>query len=243
MKAKCGGSRFELQGKNQEVHSSLEPLHFAFIVFFLVAAAPSAKLPLIEVPATKTTSDTMVVFVSGDGGWAKIDKSISRILADNGMPVVGLNALQYFWTKRTPDSAARDLQSIVDSYLAKWKKERVLYVGYSRGADVLPAMINRLPPALRSRTRLVAMLGPSTKVEFEFHLSDWMHSSSAGYAVKPEVEKLQGQRILCLSGEDDKDSLCRELSETHIDIVTLRGAHHFDGGYDKLARIILDHLR
>ena len=58
--------------------------------------------------------------------------------------------------------------------------------------------------------------------------------------MKPEVDKLHGHSILCLSGEDDKDSLCRELSGPHINIVTLKGAHHFDGGYERLGRIILD---
>jgi len=74
------------------------------------ALAAEQKLPLVEVPSTRGASDTLVVFVSGDGGWAAIDKSISKVLADNGLPVVGLNALQYFWTKRTPDTAARDLE-------------------------------------------------------------------------------------------------------------------------------------
>src|SRR5256886_17508352 len=112
------------------------------LAFLFAAAVSTAKLPLIEVPVMKGTSDTLVVFVSGDGGWAKIDKSISAVLADNGMPVVGLNALQYFWTKRTPETASRDLQSIIDRYLTGWKKSRLLLVGYSRGADVLPAMIS-----------------------------------------------------------------------------------------------------
>jgi type IV secretory pathway VirJ component len=209
----------------------------------LAAAVTTAKLPLIEVPATKGTSDTLVVFVSGDGGWAKIDRSISKILAENGMPVVGLSALQYFWTKRTPDSAARDLQSILEKYLATWKKERVLFVGYSRGADVLPFMINRLPAELRSKTRLIALLGPSPKVEFEFHVGDWMRASSkSGYQVKPEVDRLSSQNIVCLFGEDDTDSLCPIVSGPRIKTVMLKGAHHFDGGYEKLARVILAHL-
>ncbi|MDQ6802824.1 MAG: virulence factor [Acidobacteriota bacterium] len=208
------------------------------------AAVATAKLPLIEVPATKGSSDTLVVFVSGDGGWAKIDKSISKVFAENGMPVVGLNALQYFWTKRTPDSAARDLQSILERYLKTWKKERVLFVGYSRGADVLPFMINRLPPELRSKTRLIALLGPSPKVEFEFHVGDWMRSTSkTGYAVKPELDRLSSHNIVCLFGEDDKDSLCPVVSGPRISTVMLKGAHHFDGGYEKLASIILLHLK
>jgi type IV secretory pathway VirJ component len=211
------------------------------LVFLLLTAAP-AKLPLVEVPATRGTSDTMVVFVSGDGGWAAIDREISKVLAAGGMPVVGLNALQYFWTKRTPESASRDLATIIDTHLARWQKSRVLLVGYSRGADVLPAMITRLPLATRARIRSIALLGPSPRVQFEFHVSDWMRNSAAGLAVKPEVDKLN-EPVLCLSGEDDPDSLCRQLGgRPHITVLTLKGAHHFDGGYEKLGRIILEHL-
>lgn len=213
------------------------------MIFALAFAIAAANLPLVEVPATHGTSDTMVVFVSGDGGWAKIDKEISGVLAENGMPVVGLNALQYFWKKRTPDSASRDLQQIVETYLPKWEKERVLFVGYSRGADVLPAMISRLPAAMQARTRMIALLGPSPKVDFEFHVADWMHSSSSGDPVKPEVDKLNAHRILCLWGEEDSDSLCQQLSGPRVTVVMLKGAHHFDGSYDRLARIILDHLQ
>ncbi len=210
----------------------------------LFAIATATKLPLIEVPATRGDSDTLVVFVSGDGGWANIDKTMSRILADHGMPVVGLNALQYFWKKRTPDEASRDLQRILGTYLPKWKKDRVLFIGYSRGADVLPAMINRLPQQLQSRTRMIALLGASPKVEFEFHVGDWMRTSSkSGYLVRPEVDKLSSQNILCIYGEDDKDSLCPALKGPRIGTLMLKGAHHFDGGYDKLATIILDRLQ
>jgi type IV secretory pathway VirJ component len=216
---------------------------FTILLCAVSALAAEQKLPLVEVPSTRGASDTLVVFVSGDGGWAAIDKSISRVLADNGLPVVGLNALQYFWTKRTPDTAARDLQTICDRYLATWKKGRLLFVGYSRGADVLPAMISRLSPELRSKIRLIALLGPSPRVQFEFHVTDWVHTAATGLAVKPEVDKLHGHSILCLSGEDDKDSLCRELSGPHINIVTLKGAHHFDGGYERLGRIILEQLK
>jgi type IV secretory pathway VirJ component len=208
-----------------------------------VTVAAAEKLPLVEVPSTHGVSDTLVVFVSGDGGWAAIDKSISKVLADNGLPVVGLNALQYFWTKRTPDTAARDLETICERYLATWKKGRVLFVGYSRGADVLPAMISRLSPELQSKIRLIALLGPSPKVQFEFHVTDWLHSASTGVAVKPEVEKLNAHSILCLSGEDDKDSLCRELRGPRINVVLLKGSHHFDGGYEKLGHLILEQLK
>jgi len=37
-------------------------------------------LPLIELPASDGATDTLAVIVSGDGGWAGLDKSVSRAL-------------------------------------------------------------------------------------------------------------------------------------------------------------------
>lgn len=217
------------------------------LLLLLSAAAASAAepaLPLVEVPATHGVSDTLVVFVSGDGGWAAIDREISAVLTAEGMPVVGLNALKYFWTRRTPETASRDLATIIDRYLSTWHKSRVLLVGYSRGADVLPAMVSRLPLETQARIRMIALLGLSPTVELEFHVADWMRNTSEGIPVKPDVDKLTSQQILCLSGEDDRDSLCPQLTgRPHIDVVTLKGAHHFDGGYAKLGQIIIEHLK
>ncbi len=211
-------------------------------LLFAVLLATAKPLPLIDVPPVRGSSDTLVVFVSGDGGWAKIDKSISGVLANEGMPVVGLNSLQYFWTKRTPEVAAHDLGTIIDSGLARWKKRNVILVGYSRGADVLPAMVARLTPEQQSKIRLLTLLAPSPKVEFEFHVADWMHDSNKGMAVAPELAKLTSTKTLCVWGDDDTDSLCRGLALPHVKVVTLHGSHHFDGDYAKLARIILEAL-
>jgi type IV secretory pathway VirJ component len=211
-----------------------------FLLLTLVLA--TANLPLIDVPPTGGSSDTLVVLVSGDGGWAKIDKSISGVLASEGMPVVGLNSLQYFWTKRTPETASHDLGTIIDTSLSRWKKQNVVLIGYSRGADVLPAMVARLTPEQRSKVRLLALLSPSPRVEFEFHVTDWMHDSKKGLAVEPELAKLTSTKTLCIWGDDDTESLCRGLALSHVRVVTLHGSHHFDGDYAKLARIILEAL-
>jgi type IV secretory pathway VirJ component len=213
------------------------------LLLTILLAVQSAKLPLVEVPAVRGTSDTLVVFVSGDGGWAALDKTVAGVLSENGLPVVGLNALQYFWTKRTPEQASRDLQTIIDTYRTKWNRSRVVLVGYSRGADVLPAMVARLAPAEQKKVRLIALLGPSPKVQFEFHMTDWLHDRGDGVLVKPEVDKLVGQHVVCIAGEDDHDSLCPSLHAPAVHVVMLKGAHHFDGGYEKLARIILDELK
>jgi type IV secretory pathway VirJ component len=213
------------------------------------AAAPSrasavvevGDLPLIEVPARGAVTDMLGVVISGDGGWAGIDRELGESMAEHGIGVVGLNSLQYFWTKKSPDVAAADLQRILRHYLAVWGKARVLLVGYSRGAEVLPFMADRLAPELRSKVVLIALLGPTPSVEFEFHVADWLGGSGERNAlpVRPEIEKLAGSRILCFYGEEERDSLCPSLPASLATAVSLQGAHHFGGDYAGIARTIL----
>ena len=99
--------------------------------------------------------------VSGDGGWAALDRDIAARLARAGLAVVGLDALRYFWKRRDPQQAAAALGRILRHYLAAWDRHEVAVIGYSRGAEVVPFMVDRLAPDLLAKVRLVALLGPS----------------------------------------------------------------------------------
>lgn len=206
---------------------------------------PVSDLPLVEVPAKGAEGSTFAVILSGDGGWASIDKDIGDTLATEGIPVVGLNALQYFWKQRTPDGTARDLERILRHYLAAWKKEEVILIGYSRGADVLPFAADRLPPDLLDRTLAIALLGPARSVAFKFHVTDWIRSGQSKTALptRPEVEKLRGRKILCFYGIEEKDSLCPDLAPELAKHYGLRGSHHLGGDYREIARMILAEAR
>jgi len=52
----------------------------------------------------------------------------------------------------------------------KWKKAQAVLLGYSLGADLLPAMAARIEPVTRARVRLITLLAPGTQAAFEFHL-------------------------------------------------------------------------
>jgi type IV secretory pathway VirJ component len=200
-------------------------------------------LPLIEVPAKARDSDAMAVFLTGDGGWAGLDRNVSGDLAAAGIPVVGLNTLKYFWTPRTPKGAAEDLNRILHYYLEHWHKKKVVLAGYSLGADVLPFMATHLPRELLDRTVLIALLGPSKETAFEFHLSDWIGGTSKGlYPVLPEVEHLNGKNLLCLYGERETDSLCPLIHQPGARAVALKGSHHFGGNFTAIAEHILKAL-
>ncbi len=198
-------------------------------------------LPLVEVPARAGTNDTFAVIISGDGGWAGIDRDLAGVISKKGIPVVGLNSLQYFWTPRKPDGSSKDLERILRHYLAAWKKQSILLIGYSLGADVLPFMASRLPMDLVTRIKLVVLLGPGMKADFEFHISEWLGSPSSkdSLPIQPEVETLKGMRVLCISAAEESNSLCPRLSGAHIQKVFLKGGHHFGGDYQGLAETII----
>lgn len=207
-----------------------------------MAGAPAAPevhdLPLIELPA-RSGSGMLALVVSGDGGWASIDRRIGETLQTRGVSVVGLNALQYFWHARTPEESSRDLARVLRHYLAAWHLGDVLLVGYSMGAEVLPFMVSRLPADLRARVRLVALLAPSRTASFEFHLSELLGGNQGDRPTAPEIERLRGLRVLCLYGSDDKNSVCPALPPGAATIVAVEGGHHFGRSYVGLADRIL----
>jgi type IV secretory pathway VirJ component len=208
--------------------------------------APEVEdLPLVEVPAANSSSDALAVIISGDGGWASIDRDLGKMLADSGVSVVGVNSLQYFWTRRTPETAAADLDRVLRHYLAAWNKRRVVLAGYSMGADVLSFMTARLPQDLLSKVALIALLGPSTSIDFEFHFTDWFSEVRRGtdLRVAPEIEKLRGKQILCFFGTEEEDNLCKLLPAGLVRLEAMKDGHHYGGDYRTIAEIILKELR
>ncbi len=209
------------------------------------ATLPEVRdLPLVEVPAAASASagaeDTFAVLLTGDGGWAGLDQDVAAALAARGVPVVGLNTLKYFWSVRTPEAAAGDLERIIRRYGAAWKRSRVLLVGYSFGADVLPFLYTRLPAEVRESVKTVNLLGLSDTASFEFHVADWIPGSEDdGRPTKPEIARMAGASVLCLYGAEEADSPCRKLTAPGVTAVALSGGHHFDGDYGALAQQIL----
>ena len=201
--------------------------------------ASLAELPIVEVEPTGGTSDSFAVLLSGDGGWAGIDKEVASLLAERGVPTAGLDSLRYFWASRTPLGLAQDLDRIIRYYAFHWKKKNVLLVGYSQGADVLPFAVNRLPAATRSLVHLTVLIGISSTASFEFHVSNWIGKQEGGLPVMPEMSKLAAANTLCVYGDDDADSLCPKVAAPNARLVKLPGGHHFGGNYVPLAQLIV----
>jgi type IV secretory pathway VirJ component len=211
------------------------------------AAAPEppaeiSDLPLEEVHATGA-NDSFVLLLTGDGGWAGLDQELAARLAADGVPTVGLNSLKYFWTLRSPGQTAHDVARVMRHYLSAWNKQKVLLVGYSFGADVLPFVVNRLPQDLRARIASVSLLGIDAHASFEISIADWVGNDEGGPRTQPEVTALGPLPVLCVYGEGEADSICPGLPAGSVVRVQVGHGHHFSGDYAELADRILAFAR
>lgn len=214
----------------------------AVLAFAMMLWSSQLNVPgLVEVPARISRGDTMAILYTGDGGWRTTDKGIARILSDNGIPVVGINTLRYFWTRRTPEKSAEDFARIVLHYQAAWKKRRIIAIGYSFGADALPFMLARTARPLLERVDLLALLAPTKTVDFEFHVKQWFSEEPlpGSVPVLPEIKKLKGIKIISFCGALDGEALCRDLPPGFRRVFLPRIGHRFDSVYPMIAADIL----
>ncbi len=206
-----------------------------------ISAPPTSvdDLPLHEVEATNATG-RVALLVTGDGGWAGLDRELAARLAAQGTPVVALDSLRYFWQKRSPEDAAADIARVLRQYSERWHARELWLIGYSFGADVLPFIATRLPRDIQSRVAVLALLGPAPTASFEVGVSDWLPGRHAGeLALVPEIAQLTTVPILCLHGAGEKHSACPGLKEPFVTSEEVGRGHHFSGDYAGLARQIM----
>jgi len=198
---------------------------------------PIDGLPLVELPVSG--SHRLAILVSGDGGWRSLDRGIAAELNRHGVAVVGWNARRYFWSEKPPQRIADDLARVMATYRQRWQADDIALVGYSFGADVMPFAYLRLPGAQRRQVRWVSLLGMSHHADFEVRLG-WIGRGYEQQApLLPALLSMPAERLQCIHGQEEKDTLCPELAVHGIAVVQRPGGHHFDRDTGQLARIIL----
>jgi type IV secretory pathway VirJ component len=197
-------------------------------------------LPLRVLPAP-SPSPVLALVMSGDGNWAHFIADMADALVARGIPVVGLESRAYLSRPRTPKELTQDMERVLRTYLDVWGANRVLIVGYSRGADFAPFLVNRLPADLRARILGVGLFSPTKMASFEFHYIDLVtfKARDTDMDAVPEVEALAPLPVLCVYGTQDKDTLCPLLPEGMATVVP-RDAGHRLHEPDELADLLLD---
>ena len=228
-----------------KVYTTREPDVSALIKSYEHAApAPNsiADLPLVPLPAaagvTGGPRNSFVIFISGDGGWRDLDKTIAEALQKQGVSVVGWDSLRYFWSAKTSEQLAGDLGRVITHYGALWHSSHVALVGYSFGADAIPFAYNRLPAELQSHVSLLGLLALSKSAAFEIEVEGYIGmEGDSDKPLAPELPRLPAGKVLCFYGEDDADdSACPDFAgRVGAQVVKTEGGHHFDEAYEPLA--------
>ncbi|UFQ97726.1 virulence factor family protein [Pseudomonas wenzhouensis] len=201
-------------------------------------AGQGAAMPVIEHPSAQT-ADTLTLFYSGDGGWRDLDRASAEHMAAAGYPVVGIDTLRYYWQHKSPEQSAADLSRLMQQYRDKWHIKRFVLAGYSFGADVLPAIYNRLPASDQQQVDAMLLLAFARSGSFEIAVSGWLGKDGAEAPTGPELRGVPAAKVYCIYGsEEAAESGCTEAGAPGEQLM-IEGGHHFDGDYAALAQKML----
>jgi type IV secretory pathway VirJ component len=214
------------------------PLLVIGLAVLLIAARDGfAGMPLLVdyAGAPARGAPTVAVVMSGDLGLAiGMGHRIAERLEAAGIPTVGVNAPAFFLHRRTPGEVAGLVERAARKALAGHPQARLVLIGQSFGADVLPAGINRLPEDLRRRLALVALVVPTRTVYFRISPAEYFEFGKPDADARHEAAALDAAPLLCVYGERESDSLCPLLSGPRFTRVALPGGHPLRRDADRL---------
>ena len=165
-------------------------------------------------------------FLSGDGGWRDLDKTVGENYSRMAYRSLVGTACATFWSHKSPEQTARDLGAVIDTYTARWGTSKVALIGYSFGAGVLPFAYDRLSPEAKQRVVQLSLLGFETAADFEISLMGWLGAPPTKNALptEPALAPIDPSMIQCFYGKDENDSLCPSLAAKHEVTVIRTGA-------------------
>jgi type IV secretory pathway VirJ component len=91
------------------------------------------------------------------GAWRDVDKTSRTRCATRTFPLSAWITLRYFWSARSPEQTASDLDHpVLFSAIAY---QSIALIGNSIGADVLPLAYNRLSKGIRDKISVMSLSG------------------------------------------------------------------------------------
>lgn len=202
-----------------------------------------SKLPVIVLPAKVNADMPMVLLITGDGGWKDFDPKLANQFVNEKVPVVALNALHYFWSKKSPEQSTDVVKYLLNRYMDQWHKKSFILVGFSFGADVMPFIVNRLPPELMKSCKGVVLFSPGTSTDFEIHIAQMLSNHRKWkYDVVKEMEAMKPIKLLLFFGDEEHEFPVKILSKPDLQVIYLKGAHHYEQNRDDVGKMVLEKL-
>lgn len=224
---------------------------FALIFLILVSGLARADVGLTsDAEGTlefqvKKPSQTLIVIYSGDGGlWGDLDVQLARRLSSEGYAVVGIDTRKWFEKERKPGEIAAHLADIMRRYMRTAQAKRVVLMGYSFGADIIPVAYNRLAPEWRDVVAAMVLLIPSRRTMFEVTLAERTGLAQGDFNLIPEYARLPAEELICIYGKEEAaDTGCTLPQLAKATNIALPGGHHFDNDFKRLGDHVVAALK
>ncbi len=189
------------------------------------------NLPLFLYPTKNIDHKTMIVFLSGDGGWIDFDDNLAEAFSENGFNTVGFNSRAYFWNKKTPKQIGQDISTIIKDYSKNFNCKNVILCGYSFGADVVPFIYNNLSFKERLKVKSLILLSPFASTDFVVYKTDLLNlgGDKREFKVVKEVEKIK-LPITCYYGKEEAAKPLNVILKKRFKLHQLEGGHRYAEG-------------
>ena len=217
---------------------------FISLVSPLIVLTVSAQANNLPVKEWSSSSQTpFVLYISGDGGFNKFSVGLCNTINKAGYSITSINAKSYFWDKKTPEQAAKDITTYLDKQFQKRKNQQLVLAGYSFGADVMPFVVNKLPDSIKKKLVSIVLLSPSTSTDFEVHWSDiFGGSKKRNMDVVAEINKMNTLKTTTIFGSDEGDFPVNDIKLKNYKNEILPGAHHFDDNMNEVAKTMMKYF-
>lgn len=188
-----------------------------------------------EPRGAELTGKVPAVVLSGDMGFDfGLSGRIVERLRRDGVPVVAVNSLAYWSTRRSPEEATALLSDAIRSALARSASGKVDLIGQSFGADMLHAGLAGLAPDLRAHVRSVVLVVPGDSVIFHASPAELLDLLPADSPAISTAGQLGWAPVTCIRGAQETDSLCPLLHMPNVRQVVLPGGHLLRFDADRL---------
>jgi type IV secretory pathway VirJ component len=199
------------------------------------------------VPARGTPAPTArgvaAVLFSGDMGFhIGMAGAVAARLAEAGIPVVGVNSLTFFRTRRSPAETAKLVEVAMTRAVQITHRPRILLIGQSYGADILPTGFAGVPTPLRARVALLALVVPGESLALQDSPAGLLPVSAPSSDALPAAARLGSTPTLCVFGAEQRDSLCPRLHLPNLSRTALPGGHYLHRDAGAVARALLGGL-
>jgi type IV secretory pathway VirJ component len=206
------------------------------ILLFAQTVKPTKHFPVIESRSTGN-SDYYVILMTGNGGWQNLVQSVTHYLNSKNVSVLAINTKKYLWAEKRPAQICCDLETLIDRYNSKWQQKKVVFIGFSMGAEVLPFAVNCMEEKYMHEINDLILIGPWQKATFKVKLEDYFYEVNKGTDIYAEILKMKTDKtyVIC---DNNKYSICHKDLDGVIDHDILGGGHHFGHDYPALSKLI-----